>query len=391
MNSPATSVLRPIAPSDVPPDPAASVQHVRHMGLQGQAIVILSVVAGVAGLRAAEGFIVPVLFSLVAALALAPIVRRLSRWIPRAVSAAMIVIVVVSMCGATAYSLADEAAAAVAGLPQASRQLRQAVRVATDTRQGHLFTQIQRALSDLERTASESTQPLPAAQKGVMPVQIVESPLDLRSLLWNGSWGLLGIGGQVVVVFFLTYFLLSFGDVFKRKLVKLSGSRLSERRVTLDAIDQITDRVARSLLHLVLTGVVVGVATWVALMWMGVNYAGLFGIAAGLLNAVPYLGPTMVGGAAFSAALLQFSDIGMAALVGGITVAITSLEGFVLTPLLFGRVASVNPVAVLVSALFFGWLWGGAGLLLSLPLLVIIKTIAETVDDLAPLAELLGD
>ncbi len=122
------------------------------------------------------------------------------------------------------------------------------------------------------------------------------------------------------------------------------------------------------MLHLILTGVLVGVMTWLALAWMGVRYAGLFGIAAGLLNAVPYLGPTVVAIAATLTALLQFGDVGMAALVGGVTIVITSIEGLWLTPVLFGRLAGVNPAAVLVSALFWGWLWGGAGLLLSLPL-----------------------
>jgi predicted PurR-regulated permease PerM len=390
------ATLRPIEPAPEPVSAAstdAQTTTVRHAGLQGYAIVVLAVVAAVAALRAAEGFVIPILLAVVIALALAPVVRVMSRWIPRSVSAALIVVTFLSLVTLTAYSLADDAAAVAATAPQVSRQLRQALRVATESQQGHLLSQMRRAMAEIERAATESTEwtEWSTLPKGVTPVQVVEPPLDLRGVFWNGWFGLAGMGGQLVIVLFLTYFLLSFGSEFKRKLVKLSGDRLSRRRVTVDVIDQIVDRVARSLLHLIITGVLVGVATWLALAWMGVRYAGLFGIAAGLLNAVPYLGPTVVAFAATLTALVQFGDVGMAALVGGVTIVITTIEGLWLTPVLFGRLARVNPAAVLVSALFWGWLWGAAGLLLSLPLLVIVSTIAQSVDDLTSLAELLGE
>jgi predicted PurR-regulated permease PerM len=161
--------------------------------------------------------------------------------------------------------------------------------------------------------------------------------------------------------------------------------------VTVEAIDQIGERVAQSLSHLVLMGILVGVATWLAFSWMGVQYAALWGIAAAVMNAVPYFGPTVVAALATVAAFLQFASFGIAAAVGAVSLAITAVEGFLLTPMLFGQAVRVNPVAVFVSALFWGWLWGGWGLLLSLPLLVIVKTIAESVTDLKPLAEMLSD
>jgi len=363
---------------------------IRHTGLQGYAIILVAVIASVAALRAAQDFFVPVVIALVFALALAPVVRGLSRWLPRGLSSALIMLMFLGMSGALAYSLADDVATAAGSMPQWSRQMRQALRVVTDAQQGHVFAQMQRAIDELERAAYESTD-WPTPPQGVTAVQVVQPPLDLRAFIFDGSRGLVGVGGQAVIVFFLTYFLLSFGDLFKRKIVRLSGDRLSRRRVTLEAIDQIGDRVARSLMHLVVTGLLVGVATWLALRLMGVQYAGLFGIAAGMLNAVPYLGPTVVAVAAALASLLQFRDPTFAALVGSVTLVITAVEGFFLTPLMFGRLASVNPVAVLVSALFLGWLWGSVGLLLSLPVLMIVSTISKSVDDLAPLAELLSD
>lgn len=131
--------------------------------------------------------------------------------------------------------------------------------------------------------------------------------------------------------------------------------------------------------------------TWLAFLWLGVKYAALWGIAAGVLNAVPYFGPTMVGLAATVFAMLQFGAPTTALAVGGVSLVITPIEGMLITPLLFGQLVRVNPVAVFVSALFWGWLWGVWGLLLALPLLVIVKTVAEAVDDLKPFGELLSD
>ncbi len=385
-----TATPREVEPTRLMPVSPEETAPVRHTGLQGYAIIVIAIIVSVAALREARDFVVPVAVSVVIALALAPVVRALSRWLPRALASALIVLTFLTGAAALAYSTADDIATAAAAMPQWSRQLRQALRVATESQQGHLFSQMQRAIDELERAAYESTD-WPTPPKGVTAVQVVEPPLDLRAFIFDGSRGLVGIGTQAVIVLFLTYFLLSYGHVFKRKLVRLSGTPLSRRRVTLDVIDQIGDRVARSLMHLLTTGLLVGLTTWLALRWIGVDYAGLFGIAAGLLNAVPYLGPTIVAFAATLAALLQFRDPGTAALVGGVTVAITTVEGFWLTPVLFGRLANVNPVAVLITALFCGWLWGSVGLLLSLPLLVIVSTIARSVDDLQPLSELLGE
>jgi predicted PurR-regulated permease PerM len=401
MRQPATSVrvgderepeeptaVEPEVTSEVPPPRTSN--GVRMSGPQAWAVVSLGVVAVVAALRLASGFFVPLLTSIVIALALAPIVRRLARWLPRGVAAALVVGALVGGGGLLAYTLADEAVTAIGQLPTVARQLREAVRAATSGRGPAVFGQVREAIQEIERTATESTE-RPATPRGVTPVQVVEPPLALGNIFWTGSRGVAAVAGQLVMMIFLVYFLLAFGELFKRKIVRLSGERLSRRRVTVEAIDQIGERVAQSLSHLVLMGILVGVATWLAFSWMGVQYAALWGIAAAVMNAVPYFGPTVVAALATVAAFLQFASFGIAAAVGAVSLAITAVEGFLLTPMLFGQAVRVNPVAVFVSALFWGWLWGGWGLLLSLPLLVIVKTIAESVTDLKPLAEMLSD
>ena len=222
-------------------------------------------------------------------------------------------------------------------------------------------------------------------------VQVVEPPVDFSNFVWLGSQGALTFAGSAALVFFLIYFLLASGDLFKRKLVRMSGDRLSQRKITVQMIDQIGERVAKSMFHLIVAGIVVGVCTWALLTTFGVRYAGLWGLAAGLLNCVPYLGPAAVAAGLFLASLLQFGNIATAAMVAGISLTVTTLEGFLFTPIVFGQSEQLNPVAVFVSFLFWGWLWGIAGMLLALPLLMIVKTIAESIEDLTPLSELLSD
>lgn len=101
--------------------------------------------------------------------------------------------------------------------------------------------------------------------------------------------------------------------------------------------------------------------TWLAFAWMGVRYAGLWGVAAGVLNCIPYFGPTIIMVTSALAALLQFKSLGMVGLVALVSLAITSLEGFLLAPIALGRAASVNSVAVFVSVMFWGWMWGPLG------------------------------
>lgn len=373
-------------PEPAPETEAPIKAHVS--GLQGYGFVSLAVVIVVAALSLAQGFFVPVFVSVVVSLALARMVRRLERFMPRWVAAGVVVLALVVGLAALAYTLSYEATRAIAELPTATRQLRQAARVMLNQQSGPL-RQLQRAIDELERTATESTD-RPSTPSGVTAVQVVEPPVDFGNVVWLGSTGVLWILAQLTLVLFLVYFLLAYGDMFKRKLVGMSAT-LARRKVTVQLIDEIGESVATSMSHLTLTSIVVGIVTGVAMYFMNVNYSGLWGLAAGLFNFVPYVGPLVVAAGLFLASIVQFGEIGTAVMVAGVSVVITSIEGFLFTPIIFGRSARVNPVAVFIGFLFWGWLWGLWGMLLALPLLMIMRAVADKVEELHPLAELLSD
>ena len=214
-------------------------------------------------------------------------------------------------------------------LPAIVRDIRSTIQSASPRQS--LIRQLQQAVSELEQTANAAQSPSNAT-----PVTIVES-VDVQQQMMAGARRAGGFVMEAILLLFLIYFLLATGDVFKRKFVKLSGDRFSQRKVTQQMIDEITTKIGRYVFYMFWSGALVGTATWLAFWWLGVRYAGLWGVAAGLLNCIPYFGPTAVMVGSAVAALVQFNAITMVAAVAGTSVAITSLEGYLLTPIVLGQ------------------------------------------------------
>jgi predicted PurR-regulated permease PerM len=124
---------------------------------------------------------------------------------------------------------------------------------------------------------------------------------------------------------------------------------------------------------------------------VGLEQAALWGLAAGIFNSIPYYGPLLVTAGLSIVGYLQFDTIGMAATVAGISLLITTLEGYLLTPLLVGRASSMNQVAVFAGLLFWSWLWGVWGILLAVPMMMVVKVVCDRVEPLQPVGHLLGD
>ncbi|OZA41841.1 MAG: AI-2E family transporter, partial [Hydrogenophilales bacterium 17-61-76] len=242
----------------------------------------------------------------------------------------------------------------------------------------------------LERAANETITPDATAPQGVTRVLIEKSKLNISDYLWTGTVGAAVFAGQAVMVLFLTFFLLVSGDIFRRKLVRITGPTLSKKKITVQVLDEINVQIQRYLLVQIFTSILVGVATWLAFLWIGLEHAAIWGIVSAVFNMIPYLGPVVVTGGTGLVGFLQFGTVGMALAVAGISLVITSLEGYLLTPWLTGRAGRMNAVMVFVGVLFWGWLWGVWGLLLGVPIIMVIKAICDRVEDYKPIGELLG-
>jgi predicted PurR-regulated permease PerM len=303
------------------------------------------------------------------------------------------VIVMMSIIGALTfgtYSLRGQMQTIVAQLPVAAVTLTTGLARLRISQTGNLRT-MQNAAAELEKaTTQESTGSVP--QRHPATHVIVDQPaFKLDNFLWKNSMGALGLMGQGAMIAFLVFFLLLGGDTFKRKLVRVTGPSLSKRKITVRILDDINDSIQKFMLMLLTTNLAVALLTWMAFRWIGLENAGAWGAAAGLLHIVPYLGLGVTALAAGMAAFMQFQSLPMALLVAGSSVAIATLIGTFVTTWMTGRIAHLNSAAVFISLLFWGWLWGIWGMLLSIPIIVIVKVVSQHVEQLHPLAELLGD
>jgi predicted PurR-regulated permease PerM len=351
--------------------------------------VPLLVGATIVLLRYAADVCVPLVLGVLISYALEPVVAGLVRVrVPRAIGAAVVLLGVVGGVGGLVWAMTDDVASLLADVPAAARRLRASMQ-AQDGEPSALG-KVQEAATEIERSAALATGSQPT-ERGVAQVELKEKPLNVRGYLWTGSMGLAGVVSQGALLLFLAYFMLCAGDLYRRKLVKLAGSSLSRRRVTLEVLDEIGVQIQRFLFVQLVTCTAVGVASWLAFRALGLEHAGVWGVAAGLFNSIPYFGPLLVTGAVAAAAFVQTGTLGHAVTVGAASIAITSIEGMLLTPWLVGRAARMNEVAVFVGLIFWSWMWGIVGMLLAVPMLAATKAVCDRVEDLRPVGELLGD
>jgi len=351
-------------------------------------LAIIAVLASLFVLHWAKAVFIPFMLGLFFSYALSPVVNWMeSRRVPRALGAGVLLLALLGAMGTTAYSLSDEAVRLVESLPAAAQKLRQTL-TARQGGTGSTLETVQKAATQIEQVTKEAG--VPATSRGVTRVIVEPARFNIKDYLWSGTIGLATLLGQITVVVFLTYFLMVSGDTFRRKLIKLAGPSLSSKKITLQALHEITGQIQRYLQVQLAISALVGVFTGLALWAIGLENAAVWGIAAAVLNLVPYVGALMTGVASGGVAFLQFGSINMALLVVGASVVIQTIEGNLLMPWLTSRASRMNPVAVFVGLLAWGWLWGVWGLLLGLPILMIVKAVCDRVDDLKPIGEFLG-
>jgi predicted PurR-regulated permease PerM len=354
------------------------------------AITVIAVVASVHLLKFAQPVLIPIVVAVLIAFALTPLVNGLTRVLFRALASALAIALFSGAIAFGVWAVTDDAIQVVQSMPEAARRVRTMVREQRRSDEGAL-KQMQKAATELERTANEAAPPATRAAGDVQRVQIVEPAFRASDYLWWGGTGAVGALSQLAVVLFLAYFLLASGDLYKRKMVKIAGPTMAKRRVTVEILDDISSQIARFMLTLLGTSLIVGALTAVALWWLGLEGWLFWGMTAGILNTIPYFGPVIVSTALTVVGFIQFGTVGQTLAVTGAAFAITSLEGWLITPALMGRAASMNPAAVFVGLLFWGWVWGMWGVVLAVPMMMLIKSLCDHVEDFNWLGELLGD
>lgn len=383
----------PAAEADPPPrtalhlpGPDAALLHVP-VNVRNASLAVLATLATVYTLHWASALFVPLMLGVVLSYALEPAVRQLERLrVPRALAAALLLASALGVIGVTGYVLRDDATQFVEGLPESAQKVGQAIRKAQRGPDSAL-DKVQKAASQLEQAAAEAASP---SSRGVTRVQIARPSFDLKDYLL-AQLPTIGSGiAQAVVVVFITFFLLAAGSTFRRKLVKLAGPTLAKKKITVQALDEISDQIQRYLMVQVWISVLVGLCTGIAYWMLGVEHAAIWGVLALLMNFVPYIGSLVVTAGSAAAGFLQFGSVDMAMLMAAISLGLHTVSGYLLMPWLTSRASQMNAVAVFIGVLAFGWIWGVWGLVLGMPILLMVKTVCDRSDNLAPVGELLS-
>jgi predicted PurR-regulated permease PerM len=358
----------------VPPqlDPDNSPR--RPIFVESPALIVLAVLAVAYSMYFAAFIVMPIAFASVLAIILLPIVRFLRNrmFIPSWAGAAITLLALLGLPIAMIYGLTYPAAEWLApgfeGLSQAERRL-------------------DRFLEPLRqiRTALERAAEIAAVPDGDTVVRVREDPGFAGAIL-DWTQGFLVTGAIIAV---LLYFLLATDGLVQRKFIRIMPTRKDKERA-MDIAERIQSDVSHYLLTITVINILLGVAVGLAMWVLGMPSPLLWGILAALFNYIPYLGALAGVMLAGIVALVTFDSAIYALVVALVYYALTALEGNFIIPAILGRRLFLNPVVVFIGLIFWGWVWGIPGALLAVPMLSIIKIVADHIESMGPLSELLG-
>ena len=339
------------------------------------AIVGTFVILFLAVLYYARGFFLPVILALLITLAFMPLVRALARrGIPPVATAILVVVAIGASLIGLSVLLAEPTSRMLSETPRIVAELRERF----GTGDG-VLARISEASEQVQDMTDGSDQP--GAPEKVVLAQpgIISWAADTVS----------GIGGTLGATLLFVVFLLSSGDLFLQKLVRILPT-LSDKKRSIRVVHDVEGEVSRYLFTITVINAAFGAAVGICMAVLGMPNPLLWGVGAMLLNYVPYLGALTGMVLAFAIGLINYPTLTMALLPPAAYFVCNAIEGSVVTPLTLGRRLELNPVAILVALAFGGWMWGIVGALIGVPLLVVVKVFCDHFESLATFGEFLS-
>ena len=314
----------------------------------------------------AKVVMLPLVLGFLVALTLSPLVRGLAKLgIPEPASAISVIVAIGLTAGLSIYMLTGPAAALMTEVPR--------IRVELQSKLAAIEDKLR-----VVREASEQMQEIAGGEAGDAAQTVVVDGPDIVTQIASGAASTTSV---LFVALILAMFLLSAGDMYQRKLVE-AFPRFGDKKRALRISHDIERQISRYLGAITVINAVLGVAIGLTMHLLGMPYPHLWGVAAFLLNYLPFVG-AMIGVAAVAAvSLITFDTVGQALLPPGAYLLLTSLEGQMLTPWLVGRHLKLNAAAVFVAVVFWAWLWGVPGALMAVPFLVFLKVVCDNVPPL---------
>lgn len=373
----------------VTPTPAVRANGRRAFASGRWAFTVLAVIAVIFTLQWAKAFFIPLILGILISYTLNPVVSWLERRkLPRIIATSLVMLVLFGSAALVSTSVYNEAQSILDELPIASYKLSSAFKRVNNGELSPL-DKLRSAAETLKEAAIPSKE---AAAGSASPAVVLRPPdVNLNDWLLASSLNVAAFLGQMTMVLFLVFFALLSGDTFKRKLVKVTGSSLSDKKITVQILDDINTSIQKYMLILLSTNVLLGLATWGALLGMGLDNPGAWAVAAALLHLIPYFGSLIAAVAIGFAAFLQFESFSMMLISALVVLAIATFVGMLITTWMTGRLNKMNATAVFVALLFGAWLWGVWGMLLCVPIIVVVKVISQHIEGMQSIAELLSE
>lgn len=360
------------------------------VSIRSISLIILTSIATLFFIDWAQAVLLPLMVAVLISYALDPLVSALDHVkIPRPLSAAIILLLLLSAIAGASIPLQTEAIAILDKVPVAISKF-QRNEASAPKQEESIMEKAQAAAKQIEESTAQGEKDKQPEHQGITPVRVIEKPTDVQDYVLKSAPAVLVLVSQLFSVLLLVFFILAVGPLYKRKVVKISGPSFRRMRKAARIMDEFHHQVRRFLFVMLLGALFVGVLTWLAFLALGVEQAMLWGVIAGVASAVPYLGPFLVFIGTGVAAFIQFGELNTTIIVASTSLAITSIQGYLLTPWLTSQVSSLNPVVIFVGLLFWGWLWGPVGLIIATPILMIIKSLCDHIVNLRPVGELLG-
>jgi predicted PurR-regulated permease PerM len=319
--------------------------------------------------------LIPITVAVLLSVLLAPAVERLEALrLPRGLAAALIVMAALALIVSAVVQLAGPAQDWVARAPSSFGRIEERLKLIKKPIQD-----IQKATEQIENVTELSQRP--------QRRQVVElrRPSFAGELLSGTQRAFTAIG----IVIILLYFLLAAGDMFLRKLIALMPTDENKLRIV-DIAQSVKKDISFYLLTLTIInigyGVLVGGMAW----YLGVESPLLWGALTAILSFAPYVGPVVIVIIMTMATLISLDALGPALVLVAIYLGVLMTVQNVISPHIWGKRLSLNPVAIFIAIIFWGWMWGMPGALLAVPLLASFKIVAERVGALRPMAEFLS-
>jgi predicted PurR-regulated permease PerM len=328
-------------------------------------------------------FMRPVLLPLVLALLLSylltPLVRALGRTLrlPPLIGAAVVLLCTVGFAAVLVIRLAAPAASWMEKLPYSFERIEEKLKPLKKPMQ-----KVNEATAKIE----EITAPTPAPGQPVKTAVIQDGRGRLPKLLLSQTPEFLM---QAVEMVILLYFLLAYDGLFLSKLIKVSP-RLQDKKRALTITREIERCISRYLLTVTCINAGLGTTVGVAVGLLGMPNPVLWGVMVMTFNFVPYLGSTVGIISMALAAVLSFDSLTWALVFPATYLGMAVLEGNFITPMILGHSLTLNPIVIIITLMFWGWMWGIVGAILAVPILATFKIFCDHVEPLAPIGEFLS-